>query len=99
MLILLLTLFFIFSVSLVCADDTANSSEDGTNFLESSVDNELNEINHPPENHHPQQHNLMPDEKSVSKDFDFFGLFDFFGKEDTAELRQITVDMVELFFG
>ena len=81
MLILLLTLFFIFSVSLVCADDAANSSDNEMN-LEPSVDNELYEINHPPENHHPQQPDLMPYENSVSKDFDFFGLFDFLGKED-----------------
>ena len=75
---MLLTLIFIFSLSLVSADDEINASHDEINSHELSVDNELYEINHPPNNHHPQP-DLMPGKRSVSKNFDFFGLFDWFG--------------------
>ena len=80
MLILLLTLSVVFSVAVVSAIDT-NSSDNHIIQNDSSVNYENQEINHPPKNHHPPKHDFRPDEKSVSKDFDFFGLFTIF-KDD-----------------
>lgn len=56
--------------------DTADSSQNQENL---SVNNEIQEINHQPINHHP--YNQIPDKKSVSKDFDFFGLFNIFEQQ------------------
>lgn len=76
MLILLLTLLFILSISFVSAINYADPSENHENV---SVNSEIQEINHQPINHHP--YNQIPDKKSVSKDFDFFGLFNLFEGE------------------
>ena len=66
LLILLLTLVFIFSLSSVSADDGVNVSPDENNSQELSVDNELYEINHPPKNHHLQP-DLMPEKGPFQK--------------------------------
>ena len=79
MLILLLTLSVVFSVAVVSAIDANSSDNHHIIQNDSSVNYENQEINHPPKNHHPPKHDFRPDEKSVSKDFDFFGLFTIFG--------------------
>lgn len=78
MLILLLTLSVVFSVAVVSAIDANSSDNHHIIQNDSSVNYENQEINHPPKNHHPPKHDFRPDEKSVSKDFDFFGLFTIF---------------------
>ena len=79
---MLLTLFFIFSVSLVFAYDDFNSSDNMLNEKNSSVNNEIYEINHQPINHHHSL-DLIPSEKSISKDLDIFGFFNkIFGQEE-----------------
>lgn len=97
LLILLLTLVFIFSLSSVSADDGVNVSPDENNSQELSVDNELYEINHPPKNHHLQP-DLMPEKRSVSKNFDFFGLFDWFGGEKKHGYWVLSGDMNKVDF-
>ena len=77
MLILSLTLFIVFSIAIVSAIDT-NSSDNQIIQNDSSVNYENLEINHPPKNHHLLKNDFRPHEKSVSKDFDFFGLFNIF---------------------
>jgi len=78
LLILLLTLSVVFSVAVVSAIDANSSDNHHIIQNDSSVNYENQEINHPPKNHHPPKHDFRPDEKSVSKDFDFFGLFTIF---------------------
>jgi hypothetical protein len=67
LLILVLTLFFIFSITLVSANDI-NTSNNHIQAENASVNYEIQEMEHT---------SLIPVKKSVSKDFDFFGLFSF----------------------
>ena len=75
---ILLTLLLIFSIAIVSAIDT-DSSDNQMLSVEKSVNQNIFKINHPPENHH-ELNDLSPTKKSVSKDFDFFGIFDFLFK-------------------
>lgn len=77
MLILLLTLFFILSIAIVSAVDT-DLSDDSMSSYNKCVN--YKEINHQPIKYHAINE-LNYKNPSVSKDFDFFGLFNFFGQE------------------
>ena len=75
---ILLTLLLISSIAIISAIDT-DSSDNQILSVEKSVNQNIFKINHPPENHH-ELNDLNPTKKSVSKDFDFFGIFDFLFK-------------------
>lgn len=88
LLILVLTLFFIFSITLVSANDidTSNNHIQPDN---ASVYYEIQDMDHAP---------LNPVKKSVAKDFDFFGLFNF-GKEKkygywvwSSDMKKVDLD-------
>ena len=108
MLIILLTLTFISSIAIVSAIDS-NSSGNQIFRENTSVDNNIYNINHPPENHH-ELNDLHPNKKSVSKDFDFFGIFNFFkgdkkygywvwsGDMDSVDFDKLSKDEVNVIF-
>ena len=75
---ILLTLLLISSIAIISAIDT-DSSDNQILSVEKSVNQNIFKINHPPENHH-ELSDINPTKKSVSKDFDFFGIFDFLFK-------------------
>ena len=81
MLILLLTLFFILSIAIVSAVDT-DLSDDSMSSYNKCVN--YKEINHQPIKYHAINE-LNYKNPSVSKDFDFFGLFNFFGQEKNMD--------------
>lgn len=95
MLILLLTLIFIFSIATVSAIDSGLSDE--SIQTDDNCVNYMEETNHQPIKYHTLNE-LNSENPSVSKDFDFFGLFDFFKPKEKYGFWVWSGDMYNVDF-